>query len=97
MKSQIQPRGKWVLVKQEEPDSRIQKNGLIIPPSEEKEQKARGIVEAVGSEIKDIKKGDQVIFGAYAGEKMEVKEGEKKVMFLLLHDDDIIAFIDKKK
>lgn len=95
MKSTIKPRGKWVLVKQEEPDSKVQGNGLIIPPSEEKEQKARGVVEAVGNDpsLKDIKKGDHVIFGAYAGEKMEVKEGNKKTMFLLLHDDDIIAFI----
>lgn len=89
----ILPRGKYILVRQDEPESRENEFGIIIPTSTEVEQKAQGDVIAVGNGITDIKKGDKVVFGAYAGEKMIVKEGHKQVDYLLLYDDDVIAFI----
>ncbi len=89
----IQPRGKWVLVRPVDPESSINEAGLYIPDSTEKEQKAQGTVEAVGSEINDIKKGDHVVYGAYAGETLGTTEKGKKVELKLLHDDDIIAFL----
>jgi chaperonin GroES len=89
----ILPRGKYMLVRQAEEESRENENGLIIPASEEQERKSQGTVEAVSAEIKDVKKGDVVVFGAFAGETLKVKEGKKDVEFKLLHDDDVIAFI----
>lgn len=89
----IAPRGKYILVKQEKPEAKKSAMGLIIPDSVEQEQKARGIVEAVGNDIKDIKKGDDVIFGAYAGEELIVNIGLEKVSYRLLYDDDIIAYL----
>jgi chaperonin GroES len=89
----IVPRGKYILVKQEKPEAKKSAMGLIIPDSVEQEQKARGVVEAVGSEIKDIKKGDDVIFGAYAGEELIVNIGLEKISYRLLYDDDIIAYL----
>lgn len=89
----VYPRGKYVLVKQDEPESNVNEFGLLTPDSDEKEQKARGIVESVGNEVTDIDKGDEVIFGAYAGEEMKVKEGFKEISYRLLYSDDIIAFL----
>lgn len=89
----IVPRGKYILVRQDEPEERKSEAGLLTPDSDEQEQRAQGIVEAVGSEIKDIKKGDKVIFGAYAGETMKIKESGKEIDYKLLYDEDVIAFI----
>lgn len=88
----IIPRGKYVLVKAEELEAKENEVGLLMPSNEEVEEKAQGVVIEVG-EVKDIKKGDRVVYGAFAGEKMEVTEKGKKVEYKLLHDDDIIAFI----
>lgn len=93
MKKKIQPRGKWVLVRPVDPESNINEAGLFIPDSAEKEQKAQGTVEAIGSDIKDIKKGDHVVYGAYAGETIGTSENGKQVELKLLYDDDIIAFL----
>lgn len=90
---QIVPRKKYMLVKQDEPESKENDFGLTIPDSEDQEQKAFGTVIAVGSEITDIKEKDRVIFGAYAGEELEVKEGHKATKYRLLYDDDVVAFI----
>ena len=89
----IIPRGKYILVKVEAPESKVNKFDIVIPDSEETEQKAQGVVQEVGTEIKDIKKGDQVVFGAYAGELMQVMENHVKVDYRLLYDDDVIAFL----
>lgn len=89
----IVPRGKYVLVKQDDVASRVNEFGLSTPDSDEQEQKAQGTVESVGSEIKDIVKGDRVIFGAYAGEEVKVKNGFKDQSYRLLFDEDIIAFL----
>lgn len=84
-----------MFVRQDEPESKVTDFGLIVPEDDEQEQKASGVVLAVGDEVKGIKKGDHVIYGAYAGEKMKMKEGNKEVDFLLVHDEDVIAFIEE--
>jgi co-chaperonin GroES (HSP10) len=91
----IIPRGKWVLVRPTEKESRTTNQGLIVPATQEQEQKAYGTVESVGISVdtKDIKKGDQVIYGAFAGENIKINESNGPVEFKLLLDEDIIAFI----
>jgi chaperonin GroES len=89
----IEPRGKYILVKQDPEDARENEVGLIIPGNVEQEQKAQGKVEAVGGEVKGVKKGDRVVFGAYAGETIKTRENLKDVEYKLLHDDDVIAFL----
>ncbi len=90
----IRPRSKQVLVSPETPESRVSKHGILTPSNVEQEQKSIGLVLAVGSEIKDIKKGDKVIYGAYAGEKIKLQENSKQVDYILLFDEDILAFIE---
>ena len=93
-KIKITPRGKQILVKQDEEKSRESEHGILTPDNVEQEQKAIGTVIAVGPEIKDVKKGDRVIYGAYAGEKIKLAESEEEVDFVLLFDEDVLAFIE---
>lgn len=89
----IQPRGKHILVKRDEAEGSVSEHGISTPDAVEKEQKAYGTVVAVGPDIKDVKKGDRVIYGAYAGEELEVEEKGKKVTYRLLEDEFVVAFI----
>ena len=89
----IIPRGKWVLVRPTEKESRETEQGLILPASEEREQKATGTVESVGKGVIDIKSGDEVIYGAFAGENVKRRENNQEVEYKLLLEEDIIAFL----
>jgi co-chaperonin GroES (HSP10) len=87
------PRGKYMLIKTDEPESKENEAGLLAPSNEEAEEKAQGTVESVGEEVKGVMKGDRVVFGVFAGEVLKLKENGKTVEYKLLHDDDVIAFI----
>lgn len=89
----IQPRGKYILVLRDEAKTHETQYGLIVPENIEKEQRAFGTVIAVGADIKDVKKGDRVVYGAFAGEEIEVEEGSKKVTYRILEDEFVIAFL----
>ena len=66
--------------------------GIIIPDSA-KEKPLKGEVIAVGNGTKDeemiLKKGDQVLYGKYAGTEIEW-EGEQ---FLIMRQSDVLAII----
>ncbi len=91
-KKKIQPRKQWLLVKPSSNKTQVQ-NGIILPANIEQEQKAQGVVEAVGEEVKGIKAGETVVYGAYAGENVSVNEDGTETKYKLLMDEDIIAFI----
>jgi chaperonin GroES len=74
------------------------KGGLIIPDSA-KEKPIEGNVLAVGSgktmdngqvQPLEVKKGDRVLFGKYAGTEIKI-EGEEH---LIMREDDIIAIVE---
>lgn len=88
-KSNIHPRGKQVLVQPDSKESRENEHGLITPSNVEQEQKSIGKVIAVGPEIKDIKKGDRVIYGTYAGDDLSIEDNDYK----LLNEEFVLAFI----
>ena len=90
----IRPRSKQVLVRPVEEQGRVSEHGIFTPVKVEQERKAIGTVEAVGPDVKDIKKGDNVIYGAYAGEKIAFKENIDKAEYILLFEEDILAFIE---
>lgn len=89
----IIPRKNQILVQPDGEESRELGSGLLLPNAVEQEQKAVGTVRAVGPDIKDVKVGDRVIYGAYAGETIKMREGSKDVEFRLLFDEDVLAFI----
>lgn len=88
-------RGVYMLVKPTEKESNQTANGLYRPDSEEKEQKAYGTVINTGDCVEGIVAGDMVVYGAYGGETIKVQEGNEEVEYKLIHNDDVIAFIEQ--
>lgn len=70
------------------------KSGIILPDTVDKEKKAEGKILAIGAGEKiqklDLKIGDKVLFGKYAGEEVKVEEVEYKI----LSDEDVLAVIE---
>ena len=95
-KTKIIPRHQYMLIRPLAEESRENENGLLIPDSVEKEQRAQGTVEAVSDDIKSVKVGDHVVYGAFAGEPLTIQEDGHEVELRLVHNDDVIAFIQTK-
>lgn len=92
----IQPLGDRVLVKRLEAEEKT-KAGIVLPDSA-KEKPQKGEIVAVGKgrmldngkvEALEVKKGDKVLFGKYAGNEISYKEEE----YLILKEEDILAII----
>lgn len=93
----IRPLHDRVLVKRLE-DETTTAGGIVIPDNA-KEKPSRGEVLAVGNgkpldngEVRalDVKVGDKVLFGKYAGNEVKV-EGEE---LLVMREDDIMGIIE---
>ena len=91
----ITPRGKQILVQPDGEGSRESEYGIVTPDNVDQETKAIGTVIAVGPEITDVKEGQRVIYGAFAGEQISFQESTKEVDFVLLFDEDVLAFIEE--
>lgn len=90
----IRPIGDRILVKpilEEE----VTKSGIVLPDTVDKEKKAEGEIFAVGNGEKvsklDIKAGQKVLFGKYAGEEIKVENQDYKI----LSHEDILAIIEQ--
>lgn len=87
----IQPLADRVLVKPAPAEEKT--IGGIIIPDTAKEKPAKGEVIACGNGTKDeemvVKVGDQVMYGKYAGQEIDV-DGEK---LLIMRQSDILAII----
>jgi chaperonin GroES len=95
---QLKPLNDRVVVKRIEEEQKTS-GGIIIPDSA-KEKPIKGEVLAVGNgkllddgtrRPLELKAGDQVLFGKYAGTDIKV-EGEE---LLIMREDDILAIIEK--
>ena len=77
------------------PTAAEEKVGGIIIPDTAKEKPLRGKVIAAGKGTKDeemiLKKGDEVLYGKYAGTELEL-DGEK---YLIMRQSDVLAVIEK--
>ena len=62
--------------------------GLYIPDAA-REKPQRGTIEAIGSEVKDVKVGDTVLFDKYSGSKVNIDSQE----YLILKEEDILGII----
>lgn len=93
--TKILPRAKQVLVRPDDEESKVNSAGIITPDDVEEEEKAIGTVEAIGAGIDDVKVGDRVIFGAFAGEQITLKDDdEKEIKYRILFDEDVLALIE---
>ena len=95
----VRPLHDRILVQRLE-DKQVKSEGGIIIPDSAKEKPQRGKVTAVGNGktlddgtkvALEIKKGDKVLFGKYAGTEVKI-EGDE---FLILREDDVLAVIGK--
>jgi chaperonin GroES len=63
--------------------------GGIYVPDTAKEKPQKGKVEAVGSEVKDVKVGDTIFFDRYSGSKVNMDNKE----YLIIKEEDILGVI----
>ena len=93
----IRPLHDRVIVKRIEEEEQT-KGGIIIPDTA-KEKPIEGKVVAVGAgkilengkkQPLEVKKGDRILFGKYAGTDIQI-EGEEH---LIMREDDIIAIVE---
>ena len=93
----IRPLHDRVIVKRLEGEE-VTKGGIIIPDSA-KEKPLEGLVEAVGPGKRDengkqvaldVKQGDKVLFGKYAGTEVKINDEE----MVILREDDILGVIE---
>ncbi len=93
---QVRPLQDRVLVQRLEEETKTA--GGIIIPDNNKEKPAQGKVVSVGSGYRntdgtvralDVKEGDTVLFGKYAGTEVKV-EGQE---YLIMREDDILGIL----
>jgi len=93
----IRPLHDRVIVKRSDAETKTA-SGIIIPDTA-KEKPQEGVVIAVGTGIRkddgtmlplDVKKGDKVLFGKYAGTEIKI-DGEE---LLMMKEDDILGVIE---
>ncbi len=63
--------------------------GLYIPDAA-KEKPQRGTIEAIGSEVKNVKVGDTILFDKYSGSKVNIDSQE----YLIIKEEDILGIIE---
>jgi chaperonin GroES len=93
----IRPLHDRILVKRIE-EQEVRKGGIIIPDSaKEKPQEGKVIAAGngkVGEDGKriplDVKAGDRILFGKYAGSEVKVEDEE----YLILRQDDVLGILD---
>ena len=98
MGSSLRPLHDRLIVKRLEEDD-VSKGGIIIPDSA-KEKPQRGEVIAVGKgkiaedgtvRPLDVKAGDTVLFGKYAGTEVKIETEDR----LIMREDDVLAVIEQ--
>jgi chaperonin GroES len=79
-----------------------QKRGGIIIPDSAKEKPMEGIVAAAGNGKRlengtivplDVKEGDRILFGKYAGNEVKIEDKE----YLIVREEEVLAVIDDPK
>ena len=93
----IRPLADRILVKREEPNETV-RGGIIIPDTaKEKPQEGKvvavgpGKVDENGKRVKlEVKKGDLILIGKYAGTEVKI-DGEEH---LIMREDDVLAVIE---
>jgi len=99
MKTKIRPLGDRVLVRRLDEEKEQRSSGGIIIPDTAKEKPMEGRIEAVGPGRRsddgklvkpDVKVGDRVLIGKYAGTEVKI-EGEE---FIIMREDDVLGVIE---
>lgn len=65
-------------------------SGGIYVPDVAKEKPQKGVVEAVGKEVKEVKVGNTILFDKFSGSKINLDNTE----YLILKEEDILGIIE---
>ena len=84
----VKPLKDRLFVKYSEEDEKTP-GGLYIPDTA-KEKPQRGEVQAIGSEVKDIKVGEKILFDKYSGSKINIDDIE----YLIIKEEDVLGIIE---
>lgn len=88
---QLKPTGQRVLVKRANKET-ITSFGLILDvPEDDIELKTQGEVVEVGKDVTEVKTGNIVIFGKYAGDEIEYE----KEKYVVLNQHEILIVLQK--
>lgn len=89
----IRPLGPRVLVKPVK-EEEITKSGIVLPDTIDKDKKAEGEIIAIGNGEKleqlNLKIGQTIIYGKYAGEEVKIDGQEYKIVSY----DDMLAVLE---
>ena len=97
MRVKLRPLHDRLLVERVE-EQEQQKGGIIIPDSA-KEKPQQGIVAAAGNGKRlengdvvplDVKAGDRILFGKYAGNEVKIDDHE----YLILREEEVLAVVE---
>lgn len=83
----IKPLADYVLVQQEEPETKTASGLYVMEKSQEKPKIA--VVKAVGADAKTVKKGDRVIFKGFSTNEVKIDNEE----YLLIREEDLLATV----
>jgi len=80
----IKPLNNKIVAVKEEPLTKT-KSGILL--GEAKEVPAYAVVESVGPEVKNIKKGDKIIFKEFSTTNIKVDDKD----YIIVADEDVLA------
>lgn len=83
----VQPLANRLSVKPDAPES-VSKGGIVLP-TQAQDKPTHGIVTATGPDVEEIKVGDHVMYGRYAGTEFEW-ENEK---YVIIRETDVLAVL----
>lgn len=83
---QLKPLQDRVVALKEEPQT-MTKSGILLGDAKEKPSYA--VVEAVGPEVKNVKKGDKIVYKQYSTTEVELDSKE----YIILKEEDVLAVL----
>ena len=87
MSVKIKPLADYVVVQQDEPETKTA-SGLYLPTQAQEKPKVAKVL-AVGKEVKEVKVGDRVVYGGYSN--TEVKQDGQN--YILIKEENIFATV----
>lgn len=90
--SQLKPTDDRVVIRPEEAITKTA-SGIIIPDTA-KEKPKKGEVLAIGDEVENLKVGDIVLYGKFAGSEIDCKDDQNaKDTVLIMRRTDVLSVI----
>ncbi len=87
MSVNIKPLADYVVVQQEQAETKTA-SGLYLPTQAQEKPKVAKVI-AVGKEVKEVRVGDKVVYGGYSN--VEVKQDGKE--YIVIKEENIYATV----